>query len=271
MSKNKFGIILIIFIISIFIFIAISDNENKKEEKSLKIEKEISETDKAIIKESYELVNNKEYSNIKKVNYNIAMFFKDLNNKNLDDIKLFPEYMDFLNLSSSEYLNYRYKVDDTLFYEILNIENMGEYNKTLVKIKCKYENKEGTSFKVFSLEDEFILDEPFLFVKDIGEAVDYKDIIFSVEGKAIFNDKAIYKIIIKNNGKETFFIDDDKYGFHAAQEKNKYYHTLEFGDITSYRVYPNTENELYVCFNNLRGEAGVYVKTKEKNILLTIQ
>lgn len=271
MDKSKFGIILVVLIVSISIFTVVSNNKNNNKENSepLEIKGEMSKFDKEKLKEDYKIVNDKKYSSIKKTNYNIAMYYNNLNNKNFNNIKLFPEYIDFLNISSSEYLNSKYEIGSISFYEIIDMKNMGKYNKTLVKLKHKYENKKSFSFKTFSLEDNFILDEPFLFIKDINEVVKFKDVIFSVENKAVFDDKVIYNVIVKNNGEETFFIDNDKYGFYAIQGKNKYYHNLERGNITDYEVLPNTENNIYVSFDNLKGVADVYVKIKEKTILLT--
>ena len=281
MGKNKLGIILIILILFLSAFITISEKKDKNNTEPLELETKIetpeknipktneNEMEKKALKENHELLNEKGYSSAKRINYDIAIYFKNLNDKRLDNIKLFPEYMEFLGVSTSEYLDLKYKTDDLYFYEIVDIEEMREYNKILVKLKHKYENSEGIFFETFSLGDGFILDEAYLFVKEIDELVNYKGIDFLVDSKAIFNDKAIYKVIVKNNGKDTFFIDDDKYGFYAIQDINKYYHRFELGNITSYRVQPYTEKTLFICFDNLRGEADVYVKIGGKEILLT--
>ena len=271
-DKFKFSLMVLVLIISIASAIfSISENKKNKAQKIENTGKAMPKTEEKILKEGYKIVNNKKYSKAKKVNYRISRFFNSLNNEEINDMELFPDYIEFLGISSSDYLNlkYKYATENIFFYEILDIEEMKEYNKILVKTKHKYKYGESVIFKTFSIDDNYILDEPFLFVKDIKETVNFKDLNFFIDSKAIFNDKAIYKINIKNNGEEVFFIDEDIYSFYAAQDKNKYYHKMEFGDLTSYRIHPGTEQVLYVSFENLKGIADVYIKIGENDVLLT--
>lgn len=270
MNKNKIEIALFLLIIFVSIFAVLFDNKNiKKDDDVLKTTTEMTEYDTIILKENYEKIENKGYSTAKEINYNVAMFFDNLLSENFEAIKLIPEYMAFLNISPSEYLNSRYKIGDVIFYEIVSIKDMKEHNKILVETKYKYENNNNFLFETFSLENKAILDKPFLFIKDAHNIIEFKDIIFSLENKAVFSDGIIYKINIKNDGENIFYIDDDKYGFYAVQDKNKYYHEIEGGDVTSYRIYPGAEKNLYVKFKNLQGTAGIFVKVNGKPVLLT--
>lgn len=268
MNKNKLGIIFIIFILVISAFTIVTGREDANEKDDYIIKRELSETDREVLDESYKMATDKDFSNIKAINYNIAMFFYNLSNKNYDEININPEFLEFLGVSPSEYLTSKYRIDSVSLYEIAGVENMSEYNKTLIKIKHKYEDKDNFSFKTFSLDNNMILDEPYLYLKDIKDSVVYEDIIFYIDSKVVFKDKTIYKINIKNNGNEIFYMDYDMYGFHAIQGMNKYHHKIYNGDFTSYRVHPRFENTLYIVFENLRGNASVYIKINGNNVLL---
>lgn len=271
LNKNKLGFILIFFVLVISIFSVVLNKNIKSnnDQENLKADKNMLDIEKEILREDYKLVNDKKYSEAKNVNYRIFMFFNNLNNET-NDAKIFPDFLEFLDISPSEYLNLEYRniSEDMLFYEIIDIEKQEEYNKILVKTKHKYKGGKVT-FKEFSIGNDYIVDEPFLFAKDIKESVRANDIDFFIDSKAVFNDRVVYKINIKNNGKEIFIINEDMYSFYATRDKNKYYHNIEFGDITSYRIHPGTEKTLFIGFNNLKGMADVYININGRNLLLT--
>lgn len=259
-------LVLALSIISVF-----SGGKGNKSEEFKEVERKLSKEEETIIKECQDKLNDKNYKEAKEINYKISMLFNKIRNDELENIKLFPDYLEFLDMSSSEYINYKYKnmSDEMFFYEIVNVRKMKEYEKTLVDIKHKYKDENLVTFKTFSLEDGYLLDEPFLFIKDIGKNASHKGIDFFIDKKAIFDDKAVYKIKIKNNREDTFFISEDKFGFYAGQDKNKYGYNILFGDLSSYRVRPNAEEIFYISFENLRGIADIYIVIDGEDVFLT--
>lgn len=214
----------------------------------------------------YSLEDKKYYYDFKRYNYRMAKFVYDINNKRYSEINLHPGYLRFLDFSPSEYFQNKYNEEDTLLYEIVDIKENSQYNKILIDTKLKYDNDDNIYYKRFSIDGDYILDDSFLAIEDIGKKTTYNGIEISIESKAIFSDKEIYKIKFKNNNTERFDIDNDKYGFFAIQDNNKYYHSLINGNIANYRIYPKEEKYLYVCFKNLKGDAKIYMKVQNIEI-----
>lgn len=264
MEKKKIIIILLFIIIlgisSYGVFFQGEKDEVETKKINFKnINEEITEIDITDI--LLRIKDKKDYFKNKKINYPLMLFFNNVNSKQFEEIEVYPEYKAFIGDSLSEYFSFKYDKDGPLFYEIIDINKKDD--KYIVKIKYKVEKNEKISYATFSTDGRYVLDKPFLKIVNINQQTTKENVEVFIESKAVFEDGEMYKIKVKNNGSSDFIINDGQYGFYAIKNNNKYSHKLLNGTINDYKVYPHTEKNLYVIFENLRNPEKINIVLKE--------
>lgn len=259
-NKKIIAFLAIIIILLISLNMEIKDIKDEKvniDVLKIDIESIDDNTDRDITQILLTIDDIEDYYKLKNINKPILDFFININERNYSYIKLFEEYIDFYNLDTEKYLEDKYSNKRNLFYEIIDIKESND--KYIVDLIYKEENKDTIYNKTFTTDGELILDDAFLYRKTIDEITEYKGIIIEVKESLVFENKEIFKIIIKNNTNETFVVKDDKYGIYALKGNNKYYHENTYQLKNDYRIYPNSEKDLYITFNNLNHPEKIYL------------
>lgn len=264
MNKNIIGVLLIILIITISIISFIYENKeelNKLPEPAIIKAEDITSNDESSNFAKYQLEDRKSFE-YKTINFPMYMFFKNINNKEFENIKIYPELKKFMSIEEN-YFKDKFNSENSYFYEIVDVEKIGL--NYIYNVKYKTEGSNKVFIKNISSNGEYFFDDNYIKVDELNIKTITENIDITVESRAVFKNREIYKINMFNKSNENIILDDSLYGFYAIKDSNKYYHTLTKGSLESYRLYPNTNRVIYIEFKT-NGPKEVFININGDNV-----
>ena len=261
-SKIVFVLILSLILISL-IYNKFSENELESEivelvEKDF-LNKEVSGIEQLLAK--YE--DKKDYYQLKELNKIVMLFFKGVNDKKTY-VNIFPEYKEFFNLADDYFIK-KYGELENVFYEILSIRS--RYQKKIVKLRYKEEGKDTFFTSEFIIDGNYIVDEAFIDIDDVASTITKDEYLINLKGRAIYDNKSVYKIEVINLIDGIVEIDYGMYGFYAKDMLNKHYHRLVM-DSSPYIILPFSSGVYFVEIPSIEVESLFINITKEELKLL---